>query len=249
MYLSFPPTPLPTDTHTLVKEECRFKQCFSMFTFGTAVKELIHEKPFTRALAWLFTMTGKCPPVRSQKGKTILVTGANNGIGLEAARVLAMEGAHVLMCCRNKKKAKEAARSVMESVKVSGGSGSVEVFELDLSSFASVRQCAQDVQKKYKKLDAIINNAGLMMCPFSLTADGHEMQMGTNHLGHFLLTNLLLDLVRASKGRIVNVGSLAHTFCQEAPSDLHDMNVRDPASYDKVEAQTTEPTKPCMIYT
>lgn len=128
-------------------------------------------------------------------GETAIVTGGNSGIGLEAARVLAEHGARVVLAVRNATKGADAARSLP---------GTVEVRPLDLADLASVRAFAADWSGDIRLL---INNAGIMAPPLSRTADGFELQFGTNHLGHFLLTDLLLPNVT---GRVVTVSSLAH---------------------------------------
>lgn len=128
-------------------------------------------------------------------GDTVIVTGGNSGIGFEAARALAGRGAHVVLAVRDPKRGADAAASI---------AGSVEVRRLDLADLASVRQFAADFTGD---IHALINNAGIMAPPLSRTADGFEAQFGTNHLGHFALTNLLLPQI---SGRIVSVASLAH---------------------------------------
>lgn len=140
-------------------------------------------------------------------GKTVLITGANTGIGKETAIDLAKRGAKIIMACRDVDKAKTAA----EEIKNATGSSDLVVKHLDLASLKSVRRFADDINASEKKLDILINNAGIMRCPFWKTEDGFEMQFGVNHLGHFLLTNLLLDLLKKSApSRIVTVSSMAH---------------------------------------
>ncbi|WP_165067263.1 oxidoreductase [Marisediminicola senii] len=128
-------------------------------------------------------------------GSTAIVTGGNSGIGLAAARALAGRGAHVVLAVRDLQKGADAAASI---------AGSVDVRRLDLADLASVREFAASITDR---VDLLINNAGVMAPPLSRTADGFEMQFGTNHLGHFALTNLLLPQVT---GRVVTVSSLAH---------------------------------------
>eukprot|EP00057_Strongylocentrotus_purpuratus_P007318 XP_011661792.1 PREDICTED: retinol dehydrogenase 11 [Strongylocentrotus purpuratus] len=142
-------------------------------------------------------------------GKTVIITGCNTGIGKETAKDLAKRGARVIMACRNVEKAKEAQLDVIKE----SGSSNVVVKKLDLASMKSIREFVEELKKEEKSLDVLVNNAGVMMCPRWETEDGFEMQFGTNHLGHFLLTLLLLDLIKASApSRIVNVSSLAHQF-------------------------------------
>jgi NAD(P)-dependent dehydrogenase (short-subunit alcohol dehydrogenase family) len=128
-------------------------------------------------------------------GTTVIVTGANSGIGLEAARVFAAKGAHVVFAVRDENKGRDAAASV---------TGSTEVRPLDLADLASVREFAEDWSGA---IHLLINNAGVLVPPFGHTKDGFELQFGINHLGHFALTNLLLPHIT---GRVVTVASGAH---------------------------------------
>ncbi|XP_072249531.1 retinol dehydrogenase 13 [Leuresthes tenuis] len=140
-------------------------------------------------------------------GKTVLVTGANTGIGRETSRDLAGRGARVVMACRDLTRAKQAA----EDIRSSTGNGNVVVRHLDLASIYSVTQFAKDFLDSEDRLDILINNAGVMMCPRWLTEDGFETQLAVNHLGHFLLTNLLLPMMKSSApSRVINVSSIAH---------------------------------------
>ncbi|XP_075894049.1 retinol dehydrogenase 13 [Nelusetta ayraudi] len=150
------------------------------------------------------------PACRSKvrlNGKTVLITGANTGIGKETAVDMASRGARVILACRDMDRANQAA----EEVRKRSGNGNVIVKQLDLASLQSVRQLANDVIATEERLDVLINNAGVMSCPQWKTTDGFEMQFGVNHLSHFLLTNCLLDLLKKSApSRIVIVSSLAH---------------------------------------
>lgn len=137
--------------------------------------------------------------------KTYLITGGNAGIGIEAARFLAAADANIVVACRNADKGQQAVEEVSAL-----GSGNVESLMLDLSSMTSVRSAAAEVLERYQKLDGLINNAGVMQTPETRTADGFELQLATNHLGHFLLAGLLFELVEKSAGRIVVVSSIAH---------------------------------------
>ena len=144
--------------------------------------------------------------VPDQSGKTLFVTGANAGIGLETARVLAGKGARVLMGCRNPQKAQAA----VDSIKTLHPSADLNVIELDLGDLESVRAAARRVQQE-PRLDVLINNAGIMTPPLEYTAQGHESQFGVNHLGPFVLTCLLLETLKKTPGaRVVNTSSLAH---------------------------------------
>lgn len=145
--------------------------------------------------------------VPDQSGKTIIVTGANSGIGLETARVLAARGAHVVLACRSAERAQEA----IDAIKAKHADAKVEHGALDLGDLASVSAFAEHHRKTHGKLDVLINNAGVMVPPFGKTKDGFELQFGINHLGHFALTAQLIDLVLAAdNGRVVNVSSIAH---------------------------------------
>lgn len=150
---------------------------------------------------------GECRSKVRLDGKTVLITGANTGIGKETALDMANRGARVILACRDMTRARLAA----DEIRQKSGNGNVVVKKLDLASLQSVRDLAKDVQENEKRLDILINNAGIMMCPKWKTEDGFEMQFGVNHLGHFLLTNCLLDLLKKSApSRIVIVSSLAH---------------------------------------
>ncbi|WP_290538120.1 oxidoreductase [Alcanivorax sp.] len=140
-------------------------------------------------------------------GKTILVTGANSGIGLEAVKLFAGKNAEVIMACRNVEKANAAAAEVRAVVP----EARLEVMALDLADLASVKSFADAVKQRFAKLDVLLNNAGLMAPPLQRTKDGFEIQFGTNHLGHFALTGQLLELLEAADApRIVQISSLAH---------------------------------------
>ncbi|KAM3625973.1 uncharacterized protein V6R79_020689 [Siganus canaliculatus] len=150
---------------------------------------------------------GVCRSKARLDGKTVLITGANTGIGKETALDMANRGARVILACRDMTKAHMAA----DEIRRKSGNGNVVVKKLDLGSLQSVRDLAKEVNQKEARLDILINNAGIMMCPKWATEDGFEMQFGTNHLGHFLLTNSLLDLLKKSApSRVVIVSSLAH---------------------------------------
>jgi NAD(P)-dependent dehydrogenase (short-subunit alcohol dehydrogenase family) len=145
--------------------------------------------------------------VGDQSGRTALITGANSGIGLEAAKVLAGRGATVVLACRDIAKAKSAA----DQVAAAAPAGRVQTLRLDLASLASVQEAADELSGRHQRLDLLINNAGLMMPPSGLTEDGFELQFGTNHLGHFALTGLLLgSLLQMPGSRVVTVSSNGH---------------------------------------
>ena len=149
--------------------------------------------------------------IPDQTGRTAVITGANTGLGYETATALAAKGAHVVIAVRNIEKGKAAADLITRAIP----GASVVVQELDLSSLESIRSAADELRSRYDSIDLLINNAGVMMTPKSTTKDGFELQFGTNHLGHFALTNLLLDRVLAAPGsRIVTVSSVGHRFAR-----------------------------------
>ena len=140
-------------------------------------------------------------------GKVAIVTGANSGIGFETAKELSAKGAEVVLACRNLNKANLAAKEIRSMVR----KAKLEIIQLDLADLASVRGFADTFKSRYDSLDLLINNAGIMIPPFTKTADGFEVQFGANHLGHFALTGLLMDVILATpKARIVNLSSNAH---------------------------------------
>ncbi len=145
--------------------------------------------------------------VPGQQGRTAVVTGANTGIGFEAAAVLAQRGAVTVLACRDTGKAERAA----DRLRAATPDVAVSVVGLDLASLDSVREAAAQIRASHERLDLLINNAGLMMPPHGTTADGFELQFGTNHLGHFALTGLLLDRMLPVPGsRVVTVSSNGH---------------------------------------
>ena len=150
-------------------------------------------------------------------GRTIVVTGGNSGIGYQAALEFARKRADVILACRDLGKARTAA----DAIAAQASGAKVEVMELDLSNLASVRGFADAFHVKRPALHVLCNNAGVMAIPYRQTADGFEMQFGTNHLGHFALTGLLLDRLLATEGaRVVNVSSGAHRMGKIRFDDL-----------------------------
>ena len=151
------------------------------------------------------TDTWTTDQIPDQTGRTAVVTGANSGLGLSTAEHLARAGARVVMACRNLQKGDAAAAEIRAAVP----GAKVEVAELDLSSLSSIRRFADDLDAE--QLAMLVNNAGIMMTPPRRTEDGFELQFGTNHLGHFALTGLLLArLGRAEAARVVTISSLEH---------------------------------------
>ncbi|XP_010884226.2 retinol dehydrogenase 12-like isoform X1 [Esox lucius] len=160
--------------------------------------------------------------------KTVVITGANTGIGKETALDLAKRGARVIMACRDMEKAEGALKEVIDG----SGNQNVVIKKLDLSDTKSVREFAETINKEEPRLNILINNAGVMVCPYGKTVDGFEMQIGVNHMGHFLLTHLLIDLIKSSTpARIINVSSMAHSW---GTINLDDINSEK--GYDKIKA-------------
>ncbi|XP_059182879.1 retinol dehydrogenase 12, like [Centropristis striata] len=158
-------------------------------------------------------------------GKTVVITGANTGIGKETAIDLAKRGAKILMACRDPERGQAAVKEVIEN----SGNENVVFMKLDLADSKSIRECAEAINKGEPQLNILINNAGVMVCPYGKTADGFEMQIGVNHFGHFLFTYLLIDLIKKSApARIVTVSSMAHSW---GSINLEDINSEK--SYDK----------------
>ncbi|KAB2596701.1 short-chain dehydrogenase TIC 32 [Pyrus ussuriensis x Pyrus communis] len=164
-------------------------------------------------------------------GLTAIVTGASSGIGTETARVLALRGAHVVMAVRNV----AAGKDVREAIVKQFPTAKVDTMEMDLTSLSSVRKFASDFNSSGLPLNILINNAGVMATPFLLSKDKIELQFATNHAGHFLLTNLLLDTMKktarksSKQGRIVNVSSEAHRF--PYPEGIRFDKINDQAGY------------------
>src|SRR3954463_4074717 len=145
--------------------------------------------------------------IPDQTGRTAVITGANTGLGYETAAALAAKGAHVVLAVRNTDKGQAAADLISRR----SPGASVAVQELDLTSLASIRAAAEDIRAAHDSIDLLINNAGVMFTPRSTTKDGFELQFGTNHLGHFAFTGLLLDRLLPVEGsRVVTVSSVGH---------------------------------------
>jgi protochlorophyllide reductase len=154
-----------------------------------------------------------------QSGRTVLVTGATSGLGLETACALASRGAQVLVAGRD---AARTATALQQVSAAAADGGSAEPVSLDLASLTSVEAAARDVEGRVPRLDLLVNNAGVMATPFGHTEDGFETQIGTNHLGHFALTARLLPLLLAAQApRVVTVSSSAHAIGRLDPDDLH----------------------------
>jgi len=157
-------------------------------------------------------------------GKVIIVTGGNSGLGYESVKAFAAKGAEVIMASRSTEKGEEART---ENLKTSPGA-KISVMQLDLGDLESVRNFASAFKERYQKLDVLLNNAGIMIPPYFTTKDGFEGQFGINHLGHFALTGLLMDVIlKTEKARIVNVSSGAHKRGEMDFSNLLFENGRD----------------------
>jgi len=200
-------------------------------------------------------MTIKCMLVDRVDGKTALITGANSGIGLETTAELARRGASVIMACRDQERAETARDQILKcfeegkpEVKTKNIASAeiaailtpikpeqLTIEILDLSSIESIRAFAERLEEAETCIDFLINNAGVMACPYRLTADRNEYQMGTNHFGHFLLTQLLLPCLKRSRnpGRIICLSSLAHKRGKIKEDDGMNMI---PGEYNKLKA-------------
>jgi NAD(P)-dependent dehydrogenase (short-subunit alcohol dehydrogenase family) len=162
--------------------------------------------------------------IPDQHGRVAIVTGANTGLGFETARMLAGHGAHVVLAVRDVEKGKQAAARI---------DGDVSVQVLDLTSLDSIRSAAADLRAAHPRIDLLINNAGVMYTPKQTTKDGFELQFGTNHLGHFAFTGLLLDhLLPVPGSRVVTVSSLGHRI----RADIHFDDLQWERSYSRVAA-------------
>ncbi|XP_022283202.1 retinol dehydrogenase 13 isoform X2 [Canis lupus baileyi] len=150
---------------------------------------------------------GACPSKATIPGKTVIVTGANTGIGKQTALELARRGGNIILACRDMEKCEAAAKEIRGETL----NHRVSAWHLDLASLKSIREFAAKIIEEEEQVHILVNNAAVMRCPHWTTKDGFEMQFGVNHLGHFLLTNLLLDKLKASApSRIINLSSLAH---------------------------------------
>jgi NAD(P)-dependent dehydrogenase (short-subunit alcohol dehydrogenase family) len=167
---------------------------------------------------YIFVIGTPCRSKRQLKGKTVIITGANTGIGKETAIDIAKRGARVIIGCRDEARGMAA----LEDIKRSSESQNVSFKQLDLASLASIRKFSEEILEEEREINVLINNAGVMFTSKLQTEDGFELQFGVNHLGHFLLTNLLLDRIKeSSPSRIVNVSSIGHYFA--GPLDFNDM--------------------------
>ncbi|MEU4464104.1 SDR family NAD(P)-dependent oxidoreductase [Streptomyces sp. NPDC024017] len=167
--------------------------------------------------------------IPAQDGRVAVVTGANSGLGLQTARALAEHGAHVVLAVRNPDKGRQALARIRESAP----GAKLSLQRLDLASLKSVRAAADELHTAHPKIDLLINNAGVMYTPRQKTEDGFDMQFGVNHLGHFALTGLLLDLMLPVPGsRVVTVSSFGHRI----RADIHFDDLQFDRSYNRVVA-------------
>lgn len=168
--------------------------------------------------------------IPSQQGKTILITGANSGLGLEASKVLSKKGAHVIMTVRNLQKGKEA----VETIKKENPNAKLDLMILDLADFDSIRKFSEEFHSKYSQLHVLINNAGVMSPPNrELTKQGFEVQFGANHLGHFLLTGLLLDILKKTPNSRIAIQSSGVHKLKQYGADIFFDDLNFEKSYNK----------------
>lgn len=173
-------------------------------------------------------MTFNIKQIPKQEGRIAIVTGANSGLGYETARGLAQTGMKVIMACRNAQKGEEA----INAIKKETPNADLDLMLLDLGDLKSVRAFADNYKQNYKRLDLLINNAGIMIPPFSKTNDGFESQIGVNYFSHFLLTNLLFPILELTEGaRIVSLSSIAH---EKGKIDFENLNAEN--RYSRMEA-------------
>jgi len=166
--------------------------------------------------------------IGDQTGRVALVTGANSGIGYATARALADRGAHVVLACRSPQKARRAADELESDLDRS----SIELLTLDLADLVAVRRAAEQFLAEHARLDLLINNAGVMGTPYRQTPDGFELQMATNHLGHFALTGLLLPrLITSDRARVVTVSSVMHRIGHIDFDDVAGLKIRNTWSH------------------
>jgi NAD(P)-dependent dehydrogenase (short-subunit alcohol dehydrogenase family) len=157
---------------------------------------------------------------------TAIITGGTGGIGMETARVLSKRGAHVVIGARNMGAAENAKTEILRQ----NANARVTLLQLDLSSIKSIKAFVREFHALHLPLNLLINNAGVMFCPYQLSEDGIELQFATNHIGHFLLTNLLLDTMKNTaktsgvEGRILNVSSVAHIYTYQEGIQFDSIN-------------------------
>jgi NAD(P)-dependent dehydrogenase (short-subunit alcohol dehydrogenase family) len=193
-----------------------------VFAFFPGTIASIIDRPLYHKTIFMWTKDN----IEDQTGKTIIVTGANTGIGYETALVLYEKGAHVVLACRNMHNAETA----ITRIKQHNGKGTLEAGILDLSDLTSVKKFAETFLQKHPQLNVLINNAGVAVPPASFTTEGYELQFGVNFLGHFALTGYLYPLLKTTKGaRVVTLSSMGYL------SGIIDFeNLRSEISYDPI---------------
>lgn len=155
-------------------------------------------------------------------GKRVLVTGGASGLGAETVRAMAAHGAEVIIAARNKDMAEKVRSDVLAAIGAANTSDQIAILELELGSLKQIASAVDNFGKTYDRLDLLINNAGIMACPHGYTEDGFEMQFGTNHIGHFYFTNLMVPyMLKAAPARIVCLSSLAHRMSPVLFDDIH----------------------------
>lgn len=178
-------------------------------------------------MVWFMTWTTRDIP--DQAGRVAIITGANSGLGLETTRALAGKGAAVILAVRNLEKGQAA----IDDIRTESPDANLELLQLDLSSLDSIRSAAEQLKSRFDRVDLLINNAGVMYTPRLQTADGFEMQFGTNHLGHFAWTGSVIDLVLpVPQSRVVTVSSIGHRI--RSRIDFDDLNATQ--GYNRVKA-------------
>ena len=175
----------------------------------------------------------------SQLGKVAIVTGANSGIGYEVSIGLLKKDFEVIMACRNIQKAREAKSKILHVLP----NAKITIMKIDTSSLDDVKKFAEQFEKQYHELHLLVNNAGIMMCPYKVTVDGFENQLATNYLGHFALTGLLLPMLTSTSGsRVVTVSSLSFKWSKIEFDDLHAKN-----NYSKTKAYG-QSKRACLMF-
>jgi NAD(P)-dependent dehydrogenase (short-subunit alcohol dehydrogenase family) len=171
--------------------------------------------------------------IPSQQGKTFLITGANSGLGFEATKVLSKKGAHIVMTARNLQKGNEA----LEAIKKENPNAKLDLMQLDLADLHSIRNFSDEFHSKYSKLDVLVNNAGVMNPPRrEVTKQNFEVQFGINHLGHFLLTGLLLDTLKNTPNSRISVQSSIVHKTESMKPDIHFDDLNFEKSYNREQA-------------
>lgn len=164
------------------------------------------------------------------KGKTIIVTGGNSGLGFESVKAFAQKGADVVLASRSAENGENAKSEILKE----NPAGTIEVELLDMADLDSIKKFSKRIHQKHSKIDVLLNNAGIMTTPYFKTKDGFEGQVGTNHLGHFALTGLLLDLIQKTpNSRVVNVSSMAH---KQGIMDFDNFLFEDGKGYSPIKA-------------